>query len=323
MSNEVGQSAAAEELPLDFYKIPIDLYRSGEKVETDLYFYYQRQYVLFKSKDSVWQDQDIDKLINTQVSSLFVKFRSPAEHHRFLQSKLQNILDRPKVSVERKAKVLYEIADPILSRVFSTPNSQELLLNAGSYAKSCIQYLNEKGSLPELVKLSTSMITEHEHALHVSTYSVALARKMGYRDEAQIFALGLGALLHDIGKSKIDSKILMKPGELSDDEWLLVRQHPDFGKEILEPNSVIPPLAKKIVHEHHERVNGKGYPRGIKGLHVFSKIVGIADCFNMITSERPYEKALPPFEALKYMIQTMKSEFDQALLTKFIEMLSH
>jgi putative nucleotidyltransferase with HDIG domain len=306
----------------EFYRVPRDIYRANDHVETDLYFYYQRQYLLFKSKASVWNDSDFQKLINTDVDCLFIKFKSPKQHHDFLQEKLRTILSRPQVPIERKARVLYEIADPIISQAFKTPGSVELIQSAGDYAKSCIQFLNSKGSLPELIKLSSESLTEHSHALHVSVYSVALAKKIGFQEHSQLFALGMGALLHDIGKSKLEATILNKPGELDDREWQLMRQHPEMGETILKAHEFVPALAKKIVAEHHERVNGKGYPKGIKGLHMFSKIVGITDCFNTLISDRAYANAMEPYEALRFMVQTMKAEFDPNLLQQFILMLS-
>ncbi|MBN8555318.1 MAG: HD domain-containing protein [Deltaproteobacteria bacterium] len=306
----------------EFYRVPRDIYRANDQVETDLYFYYQRQHLLFKSKGSVWNDSDFQKLLNSDVDCLFIKFKSPKHHHEFLQDKLRTILSRPQVPIERKARVLYEIADPIISTAFKTPGSTELIQNAGEYAKSCIQFLNSKGSLPELIKLSSESFTEHSHGLHVSVYSVALAKKMGFQEHGQLFALGMGALLHDIGKSKIEATILNKPGELDDREWQLMRQHPEFGEQILKQHDFVPALSKKIVAEHHERINGKGYPKGIKGIHMFSKIVGIADCFNTLISDRAYAKPMPPYDALRFMVQTMKPEFDPSILEQFILMLS-
>jgi HD-GYP domain-containing protein (c-di-GMP phosphodiesterase class II) len=219
----------------EYYKVPIVIYRPGDKVENDLYFYHLRNYVLFKSKQTVWAQADTDKLINTQVDTLYIKFRSAKDHHAFLQAKLKTILSARDVPIERKASMLYETADPILSTVFTSPQSAELLAGASNYAKSCIQYLNERGSLPELVKLSSNSLTEHSHALHVSAYSIALAKRLGFNDQQSLFALGMGALLHDIGKSQISADILNKTGELNDDEWLLQTKpvggfHPQLRK---------------------------------------------------------------------------------------------
>lgn len=307
---------------LDYYKVPICVYKIGDKTDSDLYFYHLRNYVLFKSKGASWAQSDIDKLTNTQVDTLYVRFKSAKDHHQFLQDKLKVILNQKDVPLERKASMLFETADPILATVFTSPTSAELLSGASNYAKSCIQYLNERGSLPELIKLSSDSLTEHTHGLHVSAYSVALAKKVGFKDQQTLFALGMGALLHDIGKSQISPDVLNKETDLTDDEWLLIRQHPELGEKVLETRQIVPLLSRRIVLEHHERVNGKGYPKGIRGAHQLSRIVAIADVFNSITSEKPWAKAMPPFDALKFMIQTMRYEFDKNYLETFIAMLS-
>lgn len=306
----------------EYYKVPIDLYRDGDVVETDLYLYYQGQYILCKTKGIRWSAEDTERLTSFGAETFFVKFPSPEEHSKFLDEKLKSLLERPQVSLERKASVLYDVSDPILSKVYTSPKSADTVKNASSYVKNCIKYMNEKGSLTELVNLANRNLTEHTHALHVSTYSIALAKKMGMNSYDDIFAIGMGALMHDIGKSKIDSKILKKPGELDDSEWQLVRKHPEFGYEILEARPEVPRVARRIVLEHHERVNGKGYPKGTKNLHQFSKVVMIADVFNALTSDTEYHKAMAPYEALKYMLQHMPLEFDKNFLQNFIEMLS-
>lgn len=306
----------------DYYKVPIDLYRDGETVETDLYLYYQGQHILCKKKGIRWSGEDDERIKTFGADTFFVKFNSPAEHSQFLDEKLKNLLDRPNVPLERKASVLYEVSDPILSKVYVTPKAAENIKQASSYVKNCIKFLNQKGSLTELVALANRNLTEHTHALHVSTYSIALAKRVGAQSYEDIFALGMGALLHDVGKSEIDSKILKKPGELDNKEWQIVRQHPEMGLKLLEPRNEVPKVAKRIVLEHHERVNGKGYPYGIKDLHQFSKIVGIADCFNALTSETEYSQKMSPFDALKFMLQHMSLEYDRPLLTAFIELLS-
>lgn len=306
----------------NFFKVPIRVFAHNEKIDADLYFYHQQQYILFKSKGTVWSPIDSQKLLSTQIEELFMKFKTHRDHHQFLQEKLKRLLDRRDIAIETKAEVLAETADPILSTIFTTPQSAELITSAADYAKSCIKFLNQKGSLPELIKLSADSFSEHAHGLHVSAYSVALAKAMGFSDEKMIFGLGMGALLHDIGKSKIPADILNKAGELDEDEWQMMRQHPEFGEKIMDSRQVVPLIAKQIIVEHHERVNGKGYPKGIKNLHVFSRMVGIADCFHSLTSDRPWGKAVGPYEALKYMIQIMGREFDPPLLEKFIQILS-
>lgn len=307
----------------EYFKVPSEVFQIGDRLDSDVFFYHQRQYVLFKSRGQTWSVDDGQRLATTGVAELFCRFKSPKEHHEFLHRKLRSIISHPTIPTEKKAKVLYETSGPILTTVYSTPNSGELMQSASNYVKRCIQYLNDRGSIAELFKLSGESLTEHTHALHVSAYSVALGKRVGVNDQTQVYALGLGALLHDIGKSRIDPAILSKPGELDDDEWQLVRQHPEMGEQILYHRDIVPVLSRRIVLEHHERVNGKGYPKGIKSQHHFSRIVAIADCFNTLTSVRPYAKAMTPFDALKFMVQTMRAEFDGELLESFIDMLSN
>lgn len=305
-----------------YYKVPLDLYNTGDILETNLYLYYQRQYILLKTKGTKWSKQDADRLQTFGAETFYVKFPSSETYHQFLDDKLKSVLENPSVETGKKAQALYEVADPVLAEIYSTPDSAEQIKSAGSYVKNCIKFLNEKKSVPELVQLSSKSLTEHTHALHVSAYSIALAKRIGIQSYDEIFGLGMGALLHDIGKAKIDEKILQKPDELDDREWQLVRQHPNMGYDILKNRQEVPQAAKRVVLEHHERVDGKGYPRGIKDLHVFSKIVSIADVFNAITSNTPYNQAKRPYEALKMMLETMTKEFDSKLMTEFIKMLS-
>lgn len=323
MSQEVGLPSQSEAgAKGNFYKVPLELFRKGDKLEADLYMYYQGNHIIFRSKGNTWSDDDTRNLSNFGVSEVYVKFESPKQHHQFLNSRLTLMVEARDVPVRVKAQALYEVSDPLLSQIYVSPKSEEQIEAAFKYVKNCIKFLNDKGSLPELIELSSKSFSEHVHALHVSAYSIALAKIVGFQSYDSIQALGCGALLHDIGKSKIDQKILTKPAELTDPEWMEIRKHPAYGEEILKKHDFIPALARRVVVEHHERVNGKGYPHGKKDLHAFSKIVAITDVFNSLISERPFKKAMKPYEALKYMIVSMKEEFDPKLLGDFIEMLS-
>jgi len=306
----------------DYYSIPLNLYALGTPVTFDLYFYYQRQYVLFKSKGSQWTVEDSQKIKSGSVRSLFAKFKTVKDHHEYLHSQMKGILSKPEIPTERKAKVLTEISTPILDSLFKSPESSDAISSAAELTQSCMSYISEKGSLPELFKLSGDSLTEHAHGLFTSAYSVAVARRMGVVDQAQTFALGLGGLLHDIGKVKIDPKILEKPSELDDQEWLIMRQHPEMGEQILYHRQTVPALTRRIVLEHHERANGRGYPRGIRNVHTFSKIVAVVDCFNLLTRNRPWATAMTPYDALKFMLTQMRTEFDPDVMGHFISMLS-
>ncbi len=131
-----------------------------------------------------------------------------------------------------------------------------------------------------------------------------------------------GALLHDIGKMGIPDSILLKPGPLTDDEWVVMRQHPIFAKQLL---SGIPYLkdALDIPYYHHERWDGSGYPQGLKGKEIplSARIFAVIDVWDALSSDRPYRKAWPTFEVKRYLKEKSGTLLDPAVVKMFLEML--
>jgi len=125
---------------------------------------------------------------------------------------------------------------------------------------------------------------------------LALGRNLGL-SRAELKSLGAGLLLHDIGKSEIDDAILNKRGTLTEEEWNVMRSHPERGEAILSQAEGVDPLALTIVMQHHEKRSGKGYPRGLKGdeIHSYAKICALADVFDALTTQRSYKEALDSF----------------------------
>ena len=130
----------------------------------------------------------------------------------------------------------------------------------------------------------------HEHCLRVQTLAVALGRAVGLAPD-RLHWLMYGAFLHDVGKSRVPTEIISKPGRLSAAEWSLMRRHPTLGREIVESTHLAP--AATIIEQHHERLDGSGYPYGLSGDAILleSQIVSIADTFDAITTDRPYHAA--------------------------------
>lgn len=155
------------------------------------------------------------------------------------------------------------------------------------------------------------------HSERVSHYSVELARAIGYSD---LEAIRLSGLLHDIGKIKVDIKILNKPGALTPEEFAEIKKHPLTAYSILDMSEVFNPI-KEIVKYHHEKVNGLGYPEGLTGdaIPLGAKIIAIADVFDSLTSERSYRDPLSIEEALEIIKKDSGSHFDPSLVKIFVQ----
>ena len=137
-----------------------------------------------------------------------------------------------------------------------------------------------------------------DHCRRLQRLSYATGQQLGL-SQTELYRLDFGALLHDIGKVEIPVEILQKPGELTPEEWNRVKQHPSLGREILATTHV--KEAGIVVEQHHERMDGSGYPYGLSGKDILTEayIVAVADTFDAMTTDRPYRKALPDEVALE------------------------
>jgi HD-GYP domain-containing protein (c-di-GMP phosphodiesterase class II) len=172
----------------------------------------------------------------------------------------------------------------------------------------------------------------HRHSVNVTALGLLLARdhwrREGWQDYRgqrrydrvgeRLGLLGLGLLLHDIGKMVVPAAVLNKPGALEEDEWALMRTHPEAGVALLDTRAVSP-LVTAVIRDHHERVDGSGYPRGISGtaIHQFAHIAAVADVYDAITSERPYKAAAPPRAGVDVIVAGAGRAFDADVVATF------
>ena len=152
------------------------------------------------------------------------------------------------------------------------------------------------------------------HALRVSEIAVDLGREMGMSWE-ELVHLRRGALLHDIGKMVVPDAILRKPGPLTDEEWGVMRRHPENGRDFLRKVAYLAP-ALDVPYCHHERWDGSGYPRGLQGeaIPLSARVFAVADAYDALTSDRPYRKAWPEGDVRVYLRAHAGTQFDPAVV---------
>lgn len=160
------------------------------------------------------------------------------------------------------------------------------------------------------------------HTLRVTRMTVELARAMGIDGEGLVH-IQRGALLHDIGKMGIPDHILLKPARLNEDEWKIMRKHPDYAYEMLWPIEYLRP-AMDIPYCHHERWNGSGYPRGLAGeeIPIAARIFSVVDVWDALLSERPYKKAMSKAEAIQEIKSQSGRQFDPRVVEVLLKYLS-
>ncbi|XOB62558.1 HD domain-containing phosphohydrolase [Campylobacterota bacterium DY0563] len=162
------------------------------------------------------------------------------------------------------------------------------------------------------------------HVARVSHYSKLLAREYGLTEKEQDLIF-YAAPFHDLGKVGIEDKILLKPGKLDDDEFKVMKTHSQIGYEILKGSQSEYLKAGAIIAlSHHEKFDGNGYPNGLKGedIHIYGRIVAIADVFDALTSNRPYKKAWTLEEAINFLNEEKSKHFDPKIVDIFVSNLS-
>ncbi|WP_345427913.1 HD-GYP domain-containing protein [Halioxenophilus aromaticivorans] len=159
-----------------------------------------------------------------------------------------------------------------------------------------------------------------EHCLNVCIMAIAFGRQLGYEGK-ELFELGVCGLLHDVGKMKVPDEVLNKPGKLTDDEFNIIKSHTEIGRDLLMAAGSDSARAVEAAWCHHERVDGSGYPRGLKGNEISrtAMIISIVDAFDAMTAERCYKPSMSPTEALKIMYDSRGKHFDSDLVDQFIQ----
>jgi putative nucleotidyltransferase with HDIG domain len=175
------------------------------------------------------------------------------------------------------------------------------------------------GALISLVRLKNKDEYTYMHSVAVCALMVALAKELNL-SEAETKQAGLAGLLHDIGKAGIPMDVLNKPGALTDEEFTLVKLHPERGYELLQQASIVDSVVLDVCLHHHEKINGTGYPKKLKAdeISIYAKMGAVCDVYDAITSNRPYKEGWEPGVSLQRMAQWTE-HFDDRVFKAFVK----
>ena len=316
---------------MDFYEekdgylvIPTDSLLVNKVTNFDIYIRVDGKYLFYRSKDIPFGIEEKDKLLQSDMDSVYIDVDDREKYKKYLEGNLGEILSNEKTSFEKKGKILYFYSTNLIKEVLEEPRSGKNIEKSQELVKNTVNFLTrERSRFKNLLSLVRYDYYTYTHSVNVCLFSIGLAQRVGMENKKELNKIGIGALLHDIGKSKIDKNILNKRGPLEDWEWEIMKKHPEFGEEICRETGMISEDSYYAILQHHEKCNGKGYPRGYKkgDIHPFGKVVSIADVFDALTTNRSYAFAQKPFKAMNIMLKEMNGSFDLGLLKEFIILL--
>lgn len=270
--------------------------------------------VLF-NKGKVINDRDIEILKAFLIPSVFIDSKNGIEPETIEETKTREVDSVPPFYVE------YQNMLKLLKRVFLLANGGQPLpiLDIRNGLEALIQHIDSYKVLTFTPKNRNLRDYIYHKSIMVSLTSYSLARWHGL-PQKDLMQIALAGLLHDIGISKVDSSILEKKGRLMEFEMEEIKQHTLIGYQILKNISGINEGVKLTAVQHHEREDGSGYPLGVKSdkIHIYAKIVAIADIYTAMTNERFHKTALSPYIVLEQLFTESFGKVDPTLVQVFI-----
>jgi HD-GYP domain-containing protein (c-di-GMP phosphodiesterase class II) len=221
----------------------------------------------------------------------------------------------------KKAIQVHAHSISMMKNLLENPTAENIKESKKGISAIVSLILNDNDTLNYLTNITSHDYYTYTHSVEVGILSVALAKSL-FRGTTNhdLHALGAGFFLHDLGKIGINKDIINKPGRLTDEEMADMRRHPVLGYKLLYEANELTAESKTIVLQHHERDDGLGYPKGLRGneIHIYGRICAIADVYDALTTDRPYRQKMKPFDALKLMHDQMLNHFQKDLFERFV-----
>jgi len=318
--------SAARKLPSGYALVDLGLLQIDTVVDFDVYIWPQGSPapVLYRSKDMPFLEENRMRLVEADSGQIIMRNDAAATFRRYIERNLDRIISNPSLPMKVKARVLYSSSIQLVQDILEKPGATENLKRSEDVVRNTIGYiLHGKDAFHQLMSLTSYDYYTYTHSVNVCTIGLALAEQVGLRSQAELMDFGVGAMFHDVGKTKIPASILRKRGPLSEQEWVEMRQHPEVGLSLLDPQSPFSQDSKAIILQHHERLDGTGYPGGLKeaDIHPFAKVAAIVDVFDALTSRRAYKEAVGSYPALQVMKDEVGTHFDAEHFAKFVRLL--
>ena len=309
-----------------YIPISLDSLRINTVTNFDMYMNISRQsqkerFVLYRKKNIPFTERNRKNLIYQGTDQLFIDSSDKREYQLYLEENLDAIVADESVPNEEKSKIAYTCATGLVEELLENPRSGEHIKRSKAVISNMVNYmLTESQAFFNLMAATSFDYYTYTHSVNVAVFGIALAHRLNRYSQREINTIGTGLMVHDLGKSLIDQRVLNKRGALNRDEWAVMKEHPENGVRLLRDSAQVNEEALIIVRDHHEKLDGSGYPHGLRStaVHPYARIAALVDIFDALTTRRPYKLAERSFPALRIMRDEMRNGLDQELFTEFV-----
>lgn len=315
MSDEVLTCDSPTDQLHGYVKLPLAFFRRSDAPAYDIYAVGEDAVVptLLVNRNLRLTDQQLDALERRGQSELYVKQRDFDLYATEILASLDEIIVDQSVPEASRFAILQSAVSLEVERTFRLQNASPFVALAHRMGQQVAALVGDGRASPQdLYAVAAHDTTTFVHITNVAAYAVMLADALGYGSPENRQEIAVGALLHDIGKRGIPATLLAKPGALTAEERALMEKHPQLGYEAVCARTDVSYSQKMMVYQHHEWVDGRGYPVGVTGkdLHPWSKLLAVVDVFDAMTARRPYRMQMSVRDVLLLLADGVNTQFE-------------
>ena len=315
------QTYSQTEITKEFIQVPLCILKVLDSSCVDLFLQHEQERnkppVFYRDKGyPLSEDRALGLATNCQ-DTLYVRACDYASFSRQLTREMGIAFKRDALPPTEQFELLQHTVSLKIEQTVRLVDCTEYVNHANTLGKQIAALLDQEDVLPsDLFAIVRHDFNTFVHVTNVAAYATLLAKEVGFHSALELEQIAVGGLLHDLGKRKIPNSVLNKASALTPEEWEMIQQHPQLGYEDLCHRENITRGQLMMVYQHHEQLNGSGYPVGITGeeIHPWAKLLSVVDVFEALTGERPYRSPFTPQQALEFIEKRTGTQFDEEMV---------
>jgi HD-GYP domain-containing protein (c-di-GMP phosphodiesterase class II) len=293
------------------------------RFDFDLYLKTAGGYSLYRARHTPFTAEDQSRLVANNIKLLYFETSQRAACRKYLIGQFESLATRDHGGTEHRCAMNALCARTVGQDLWRDPQAEHIYEDAGRFVDSTVaMVLADPEAAGGLVRMLRHDYYTFTHLVNVSTLAILLALRLGIEAPDQLSRIGLGGLLHDIGKTRIDPAILNCAKRLTQVQINEIKRHPDYGIDMVVGRPGLSRDAMEMVTQHHERLDGSGYPMGLIGneISTVARICAVVDVYDAMTCERPYRAALDRGIALEHLKVEAQHHLDAEVVDAWVHM---
>jgi len=292
----------------------------------DIFILRGGNFLLYCKQGSTFNEEKLASMLD--VTDFYIPVRQKVEYESYLAKNLGDMLQNERVPIEERSRLFYSISSAVMRKAITSKlpkqHQDKAYKEMLNIVGASIKFFSATSALKSFSQFISHTYKTYSHSIQVMVLLISLLQRFQGTDKKMLQECGMGALLHDIGKTEIPVEILTKqPDALDPHEWDIIKTHPAKGLNIC---SAMPlsRVSMNCILFHHEMMDGSGYPGGLTGESIPLEVRALSLCntYDMLTAEKTYAPGLSPFDAMRVLQEDMHDAFDQKLYKRLVYILS-